>query len=138
MKNVEITRPRPRIAIIVNKRREVEGFLAGLKGSGFLSDLETKDQNTPPAPCYRMSEWRMNVGLEQMDFTVRCIEDIMPPENSRVPETRGSHSRQKAMLLPGYLRDNDADLLISVSAAESTPSIQANGTSMIEGQICPL
>lgn len=126
---MEITRLRPRIAIIVNKRREVEGFLAGLKESGLLSNLEIKDQHTPPAPCYRMSEWRMNASLEQIDFTIRCIEDIMPPADSRVPETSGSHSQQKAMLLPGYLRDNNADLVISVSTAESTPSIQPDGTS---------
>ncbi len=127
---MEITRQRPRIAIIVNKRREVEGFLDGLRGSGLLPGLEIKDQHAPLAPYYRMTEWRMNAGLEQMDFTVRCIEDIMPPADSRVPETSGSHSQQKAMLLPGYLRDNNADLVVSVSTAESTPSIQPSDTSL--------
>lgn len=127
---MEITRVRPRIAIIVNKNWEVEGFLAGLKESGFLSGILIKEQHTPPTPCLRMSEWRMNASLEQLDFTIRCIEDIMPPADSRVPETSGSHSQQKAMLLPGYLRDNDADLVISVSTAESTPSIQPKGTSL--------
>lgn len=127
---MEITRVRPRVAIIVNKRREVEGFLDGLKESGFLSSIQIKEQHTPPMPCHRMSEWRMNASLEQMDFTVLCIEDIMPPANSRVPETSGSHSQQKAMLLPGYLRDNNADLVISVSTAESTPSVQTMGTSL--------
>lgn len=127
---MEIERLRPRIAIVVNKRREVEGFLAGLSDSGFLSGIKIKEQYTPPAPCHRMSEWRMNASLEQMDFTIRCIEDIMPPADSRVPETSGSHSQQKAMLLPGYLRDNNADLVISVSTAESTPSVQAKGTSL--------
>lgn len=127
---MEIKRLRPRVAIIVNKRREVEGFLEGLKKFDFLSSIQIKEQHTPPAPCYRMSEWRMNASLEQLDFTIRCIEDIMPPADSRVPETSGSHSQQKAMLLPGYLRDNDADLVISVSTAESTPSIQSGGTSL--------
>lgn len=127
---MEITRIRPRAAIVVNKRREAEGFLQGLKGSRFLPDLLIKEENIPPGPWYRMAGWRMNASLEQMDFTVLCIEDIMPPANSRVPETSGSHSQQKAMLLPGYLRDYDVDLVISVSTAESTPSIQPQGTSL--------
>lgn len=125
-----MTRNRPRAAIVVNKRREVEGFLKGLKESGFLSYIEIKAQNIPPAPCHRMSELRMDASLEKMDLTIRCIEDIMPPADSRVPETSGSHSQQKAMLLPGYLRDNDPDLVISVSTAESTPSIQPQSTSL--------
>ncbi len=127
---MEITRIRPRAAIVVNKRREVEGFLAGLKGSGFLPGLLPKEENTPPAPWHRMAAWRLNASLEQMDFTVLCIEDIMPPANSRVAETSGSHSQQKAMLLPGYLQENNADLVISVSTAESTPAIQPQGTSL--------
>lgn len=127
---MEITRIRPRAAIVVNKRREAEGFLAGLKDSGFLPNRLVKEENTPPAPWHRMAAWRMNASLEQMDFTILCIEDIMPPANSRVPETSGSHSQQKAMLLPGYLRDNDADLIISVSTAESTPSVQPKGASL--------
>lgn len=127
---MEITRMRPRAAIVVNKRREAEGFLAGLKKSAFLPNLRIKEENAPPTPCYRMAAWRMNASLEQMDFTVLCIEDIMPPANSRVPESSGSHSQQKAALLPGYLRDIDADLIISVSTAESTPSIQPRGTSL--------
>ncbi len=127
---MEIKRTRPRAAIVVNKRREAEGFLQGLKGSAFLPNLLIKEENTPPAPWHRMANWRMNASLEQMDFTVLCIEDIMPPANSRVPETSGSHSQQKAMLLPGYLQDNNADLVISVSTAESTPMIQPQGTSL--------
>ncbi len=124
---MEITRTRPRAVIVVNKRREAEGFLMGLKSSGFLPGLLIKEEKTPPTPWHRMAAWRLNASLEQMDFTVLCIEDIMPPANSRVPETSGSHSQQKAMLLPGYLRENDADLVISVSTAESTPSIQPDG-----------
>lgn len=127
---MEVNRLRPRVAIIVNKRREVEGFLAGLKDSGFLSGMQDKGHYTPPDPCYRMSELRLSASLEQMDFTIRCIEDIMPPADSRVPETSGSHSQQKALLLPGYLRDNGADLVISVSTAESTPSVQPKGASL--------
>lgn len=127
---MEIIRTRPRATIVVNKRREAEGFLAGLKKSEFLSNLLIKEENTPPAPWHRMAAWRINASLEQMDFTVLCIEDIMPPANSRVPESSGSHSQQKAMLLPGYLQDNNADLVISVSTAESTPSIQPQGRSL--------
>lgn len=127
---MEITRVRLRAAVVVNKRREARGFLQGLKGSGFLSNLLIKEENVPPKPWYRMAGWRMNASQEQMDFTVLCIEDIMTPANSRVPETSGSHSQKKAMLLPGYLRDNDADLVISVSTAESTPSVQPQGTSL--------
>ncbi len=132
---MEITRIRPRIAIIVNKRFEVEGFLKGLEGSGFLTNIVIKDRNTPPAPCYRMSALRINAGLEQIDFTIRCIEDIMPPADKNVPETSGSHSQQKAMLLPGYLRNSDADLVISVSTAESTPSIQPGDTFTLNGSV---
>ena len=132
---MEKTKKCPRIAIIVNKRREVEGFLKGLEESGFLPNIVIKDRNTPPAPCYRMSDLRINASLERMDLTIRCIEDIMPPADNRVPETSGSHSQQKAMLLPGYLRDNDADLVISVSTAESTPSIQPGDTSSLNGSV---
>lgn len=132
---MEITRIRPRAAIIVNKRREVEGFLKGFKESGFLPDILIKEQNTPPKPCCRMSELRLSASLEQMDITLRCIEDIMPPADRRVPESSGSHSQQKAMLLPGYLRDNDADLVISVSTAESTPSIQPEDSFSLNGSV---
>lgn len=121
---------RPRVAIIVNKRREVEGFLDGLKEYGFLSNMTVKTEKKPPKPCYRMAELRLHASLERMDLTIRYIEDIMPPTDSRVPETSGSHFQQKAMLLPGYLRDNDADLVISVSTAESSPAIQPQGTSL--------
>ena len=123
-----IIRIRPRVAVVVNKRREAEGFLQGMKGSGFLSNLWVKEENTPPAPWYRMAAWRMDASLEQMDFVVLCIEDIMPPANSDVPESSGSHSQQKAMLLPGYLSFDDPDLVISVSTAESTPGIQPGKT----------
>lgn len=132
---MEITRKRPRMAIIVNKRREVEGFLKGLEESGFLPNIVIKERNTPPAPCYRMSALRISASLERMDLTIRCIEDIMPPADKNVPETSGSHSQQKAMLLPGYLRDYDADLVISVSTAESTPAIQSGDTSSQNGSV---
>lgn len=132
---MENIKKRPRIAIIINKRREVEGFLRGLDESGFLPHIGIKSRNTPPAPCYRMSDLRINASLGQMDLTIRCIEDIMPPADKRVPETSGSHSQQKAMLLPGYLRDSDADLVISVSTAESTPSIQPGDTFSLNGSV---
>ncbi len=128
---MEITRVRPRVAIIVNKRREVEGFLDGLKESGFLSYMKFKEEEKKPKePWYRMACLRVNASLECMDLTVRCIEDVMPPTDKNVPETSGSHSQQKAMLLPGYLRHSNADLVISVSTAESTPAIQPGGTSL--------
>lgn len=124
----KVTNIRPRVVIVVNKRREAEGFLQGLKGSYFLHDLRVREENTPAAPWYRMAAWRMDASLEQMDFVVLCIEDIMPPANSDVPESSGSHSQQKAMLLPGYLRQSNPDLVISVSTAESTPVIQPEKT----------
>lgn len=132
---MKITKTRPRIAIIVNKRREVEGFLKGLEESGFLPNIEIESRKTPPSPCYRMSNLRMSARLEQIDLTIRCIEDIMPPADKNVPETSGSHSQQKAMLLPGYLKINDAHLVISVSTAESTPSIQPGDTFSLNGSV---
>ncbi len=120
----KVTNIHPRVAVVVNKRREVEGFLQGLKGSYFLHDLRVREENTPAAPWYRMAAWRMNASLEQMDFIILCIEDIMPPANDRVPESSGSNSQQKAMLLPGYLQQSNPDLVISVSTAESTPAIE--------------
>lgn len=125
-----VTNTRPRVAVVVNKRWETEGFLLGLKDSGFLPALRVKEANTPAAPWYRMAAWRMKASLEQIDLSILCIEDIMPPANGDVPESSGSHSQQKAMLLPGYLRQDAPDLVISVSTAESTPVIQPEGTSL--------
>ena len=124
----KVTKIHPRVVVVVNKRREAEGFLQGLKSSGFLPNLRVREENAPAAPWYRMAARRMKAGLEQIDLSILCIEDIMPPANGDVPESSGSHSQQKAMLLPGYLRQDDPDLVISVSTAESTPGIQPNAT----------
>lgn len=124
-----------KVAIVVNKRREVEGFLKGFNESGFLPDINITEQNTPPKPCLRMAAPRLEASLTHVDITVLCIEDIMPPANNSVPETSGSNSQQKAMLLPGYLRVNNADLVISVSTAESTPSIQPNDDFSLNGSV---
>ena len=124
----KVTNIRPRVVIVVNKRREAEGFLQGLKGSHLLPDLRVRAENVPAAPWYRMAAWRMDASLEQMDFAILCIEDIMPPASGDVPESSGSNSQQKAMLLPGYLRQSNPDLVISVSTAESTPCIQPEKT----------
>ena len=69
---MEITRVRPRVAVIVNKRREAEGFLDGLKESGFLSYMEFKEEEKPKAPWYRMAYLRVKASLECMDLALGC------------------------------------------------------------------
>lgn len=119
---------RQKISVIVNKRVEAEAFLEAMRECGFLPS-DPIETHTPPESCYRMSEFRAKYAFSHVDVIVRCIEDIMPPADKEIPETSGSHSQQKAMLLPGYIRKDDPDLIISVSTAESSPSIQPEDTS---------
>lgn len=120
---METQNARKKISVIVNKRVEAEAFLEAMGKCGFLPSgpIET---HTPPESCYRMSEFRAKYVFSRIEVIVRCIEDIMPPADKDIPETSGSHSQQKASLLPGYIRKDNPGLIISVSTAESSPSIQ--------------
>lgn len=122
---------RPKIEVIVNKSFELDGFMAGLADSGFLDELTPPDSLKTPAVAkgYRSASPRASFHLPNIDVTIRCIEDIMPPTDSEISETSSSHSQQKAMLLKGYLRTDAPDLVVSVSTAESTPAIQPESTS---------
>lgn len=117
------TATRPLVEVIVNKRFEMEPFWEALTGSDFPAGALV-ESHTPPAPSYRMVQCRARYRFSKIDVLIRCIEDIMPPADSDILETSGSHSQQKAMLLPGYLRKDRPQLVISVSTAESTPTIQ--------------
>lgn len=119
---------RPLVEVIVNKRFEMEPFWEALTGSGF-PDGSLVERHTPPFPSYRMAECRARYRFSKIDVVIRCIEDIMPPADSDIPETSGSHSQQKAMLLPGYIRKDRPQMVISVSTAESTPTIQPSTSS---------
>lgn len=66
-----------KVAIVVNKCREVEGFLKGFFVSGFLPDINIIEQNTPAESCLRMSKPRLTASLTHMNITVLCIEDII-------------------------------------------------------------
>lgn len=118
-----------RILIVVNKNREAKGFLDGFDGCKLLPAYKDLETHEPPEPWYRMADFRARYEFERFDVIIRCIEDIMPPADSAIPETSGSNSKQKAALLGGYIRRDSPNLILSVSTAESTPSIQAEGYS---------
>lgn len=117
-----------RMDIIVNKRFEVEPFLDALDKCGFLT-AKPEESYTPPANVNRMANYRRRYCLGQWEVIIRCIEDILPPNDPAIVETSGSHSQMKAMLLPGYIRKDKPEVIFSVSTAESTPHIEIHGQS---------
>lgn len=119
----------PKILIIVNKRREVEGFLDGLSHCGLLPVHKSLETHESVKPWYRMADFRARYEFDRLDVIVRCIEDIMPPADPAIPETSGSNSKQKAALLGGYIHKDAPFLVLSVSTAESSPDIQPEGYS---------
>lgn len=119
----------PRILIVVNKRREVEGFLDGFNHCGLLPIYKSLKTHESTEPWYRMADFRAHYEFDKLDVIVRCIEDIMPPADPLIPETSGSNSKQKAALLGGYIRRDSPHMVLSVSTAESTPDIQPEGYS---------
>lgn len=120
------------IEIIANKQFEVTPFLAALEKSQKLPSPKT---HYLPDKSKRMTDYRAKYVLSNIEAIVRCIEDIMPPADSSIPETSGSHSQQKHMLLSGYIRKDSPDLIISVSTAESTPKIQPEGSESVNGSV---
>lgn len=117
-----------RMDIIVNKRFEVEPFLDALDECGFLHEKPVESY-TPPAGVNRMADFRRKYILGCWEVTIRCIEDMLPPNDPDIVETSGSHSQMKAMLLPGYIRKDKPEVVLSVSTAESTPMLQSGSPS---------
>lgn len=117
-----------RMDIIVNKRFEVEPFLDALDKCGILT-AKPVESHTPPTAVNRMAQFRRRYILGSWEVIVRCIEDILPPNDPDIVETSGSHSQMKAMLLPGYIRKDNPEVILSVSTAESTPRLEADGAS---------
>lgn len=117
-----------RMEIIVNKQFEVEPFLDALDKCGFLYEKPV-ESHTPPAGVDRMADFRRKYILGWWEVTIRCIEDMLPPNDPDIVETSGSHSQMKAMLLPGYIRKDKPEVVLSVSTAESTPELQVGGLS---------
>lgn len=117
-----------RMDIIVNKQFEVKPFLDALDEHDF-NVPDPEESHTPPKEVNRMSQFRRRYVLGHWEVIIRCIEDMLPPNDPDIVETSGSHSQMKAMLLPGYIRKDKPEVILSVSTAESTPRLEVGGAS---------
>ncbi|MDR2672281.1 MAG: hypothetical protein LBC35_03125 [Coriobacteriales bacterium] len=106
---------RPLVEVIVNKNWETEPFLAAMTNPKLRSpELPFPSViNTPKDGDNRMSDPRARYRLSNSDVIVRCIEDLMLPNDNT------SSSEAKYKVLPSYIHADNPDYIISVSTAES-------------------
>lgn len=125
---------KPLIWVLANKQFEVEGVVEGLHAIKFFPD-KLVEYHEPPKDFARMAAVREKYSLDRFDVNVRCIEHVMLPTDSRIPETSSSHSENKSKILPLYIKQERPNLIISVSTAESSPDIQPNDAVGINGAV---
>lgn len=106
-----------KVTVVVNKAWEYDPFFKAithpfLRPTGLPDPKDIKDVKEP------MKEPRAKMYLDNIDVVFRCVQNMMDPDVNK------SNSEAKMKYMPAYLGTDDADLIISVSTAESTPDIQ--------------
>ena len=122
MKNSQL-----RIDILVNKKFEVEPFVAALMHLTQYRDDEgnpkflTPSVINVPSASDKVVKPRVIYATDQYEFDVYCIEEMMDPRRNP------SSSEHKHDILLPFLKkeaEKGLDYIISVSTAESTPKLQ--------------
>lgn len=105
-----------KITVVVNKAWEYEPFFNAitnsvLRAKGLPDPTDIAEVSEP------MKIPRAKMSLMNIDVVFRCVQNMMDPNVNK------SNSEAKMVHMPGYLATDNADLIISVSTAESTPEL---------------
>lgn len=106
-----------KVTVVVNKAWEYEPFFNAITNSVLRPELlpDPSQINDVYEP---MKEPRAEIHLKNIDIVFRCVQNMMDPNVNK------SNSEAKMVYMPTFLANDDADLIISVSTAESTLDIQ--------------
>ncbi len=122
-----------KITVVVNKDWETDGVMGALVNVGlhppglpFPDELHTprySEKTQKPRAVFFLPDKSAPV----LRVTVRCIQDLMNSGKS------ASSSEEKYRVLPPVLREDDPDLVISVSTAGYPADFTCNGSVVIGG-----
>ena len=120
-----------RIGIVTETMPELTAIVDAAKQ---MKEIEVKETNLEDIES-RTSKIRALFSTSKFDVVLRCIRDILPPEEEKIEETYVKNSEQQYYLLPGYLRYDDLDLIISFNTSGSTPSNQPDDSFSVNGNV---
>lgn len=106
-----------KVTVVVNKAWEYEPFFNAINHP-YLHPSELPDPSNINKVKEPMFLPRAEMSLKNIDIVFRCVQNMMDPDVNK------SNSEAKMKYMPSILADDEADLIISVSTAESTPDIQ--------------
>lgn len=106
-----------KVTVVVNKAWEYEPFFNAINHP-YLHPSELPDPSNINKVKEPMFLPRAEMSLKNIDIVFRCVQNMMDPDVNK------SNSEAKMKYMPSILADDEADLIISVSTAESTPAIQ--------------
>ncbi|MCD8048420.1 MAG: hypothetical protein LUG52_02250 [Clostridia bacterium] len=111
-----------RIEVVVNKSWEFEPFYDALTNAVLRPEgLPLPNIVNPVPKDTYMEEPRAVInGMDNIQVVLRCVENMMDPDANK----SDSYSKMKHM--PDILDRDVADMIISVSTAESTPEVQGD------------
>ena len=107
-----------RITVVVNKAWEYEPFFNALTNSVLRAEGLPDPENINPVE-EPMKLPRATMTLTNIDVVFRCVQNMMDPDVNK------SNSEEKMKYMPEILAGDEADLIISVSTAESTPELES-------------
>lgn len=105
-----------KVTVVVNKAWEYDPFFNAITHP-VLRPADLPDPSVINTVKEPMILPRAEMHLKYIDVAFRCVQNMMDPNVNK------SNSEAKMVYMPSFLESDNADLIISVSTAESTPEI---------------
>lgn len=105
-----------KVTVVVNKAWEYDPFFDAITHP-FLRPADLPDPSVINKVKEPMILPRAEMNLKYIDVSFRCVQNMMDPNVNK------SNSEAKMVYMPSFLESDNADLIISVSTAESTEDI---------------